>query len=137
LSDQYWEIVRSSREGGKVKQQRPVVCRNPRKARKDAAVRAALVERLKATLARKGEKGLIGNRGLARVLKTVKGSVSPDEAALAADARLDGKFVLTTNADLPPAAVALTGKSLWRAARTFREQKASLHTYEAGRGHTP
>jgi transposase len=55
-----------------------------------------------------------------------KGSVSVDEAAVKRDARLDGKFVLTTNTDLPTDQVALTYKSLWRVERTFREQKSTL-----------
>jgi transposase len=110
----------------RVQERRYVVCRNPKEARKDALAREALVEKLKATLAREGEKGLMANRGFARFLKTAKGSVHLDEAALAADARLDGKFVLTTNTDLPADQVALTYKSLWRVERTFREQKSTL-----------
>jgi transposase len=110
----------------RVQGRRYVVCRNLKEARKDAAARQALVEKLKATLAREGEKGLMGNRGFARFLKTAKGSVSLDEAALAADARLDGKFVLTTNTEMPADQVALTYKSLWRVERTFREQKSTL-----------
>lgn len=110
----------------RVKDRRYVVCRNLKEARKDAAAREALVEKLKSTLAREGEKGLMANRGFARFLKTLKGGVSLDEAALAADARLDGKFALTTNTDLPADQVALTYKSLWRVERTFREQKSTL-----------
>jgi hypothetical protein len=68
----------------------------------------------------------MANRGFARFLKTATGGASLDEAALAADARLDGKFVLTTNTALPADQVALTYKSLWRVERTFREQKATL-----------
>ena len=84
------------------------------------------LERAAFALAREGEKGLMANRGCARFLKTVKGGVSLDEAALAADARLDGKFVLTTNTEMPADQVALTYKSLWRVERTFREQKSTL-----------
>ncbi len=108
----------------RVKNRRYVVCRNPKEAQKDAAARQALVEKLKKTLAREGEKGLMANRGFARFLKT--GSASLDEAALAADARLDGKFVLTTNTEMSTEEVALTYKSLWRVERTFREQKCTL-----------
>lgn len=107
-----------------VKDRRYVVCRNPKEAKKDAVARQALVEKLKSTLAREGEKGLLGNRGFARFLKT--GSATLDEAALIADARLDGKFVLTTNTQMPAEQVALTYKSLWRVERTFREQKSTL-----------
>lgn len=108
----------------RVKDRRYVVCRNLKEAKKDAAARQTLVEKLKQTLAREGPKGLMGNRGFARFLKT--GSASLDEAALAADARLDGKFVLTTNTKMPADQVALTYKSLWRVERTFREQKSTL-----------
>ncbi len=108
----------------RVGERRYVVCRNLKEARKDAAARQALVEKLKSTLAREGQKGLMGNRGFARFLKA--GSARLDEAALKADARLDGKFVLTTNTDLPADQVALTYKSLWRVERTFREQKSTL-----------
>jgi transposase len=108
----------------RVQDRRYVVCRNLKEAKKDAAARQALVEKLKATLAREGPKGLMGNRGFARFLKT--GSATLDEAALAADARLDGKFVLTTNTKMPADQVALTYKSLWRVERTFREQKSTL-----------
>jgi transposase len=55
-----------------------------------------------------------------------RGSVTIDEEAVKRDARLDGKFVLTTNTDLPTAEVAQTYKSLWRVERTFREQNSTL-----------
>lgn len=45
-----------------MKERRYVVCRTPREAGKDAAARVARVEKLQATLAREGEKGLMGNR---------------------------------------------------------------------------
>jgi len=107
-----------------VKERRYVVCRNPQEAKQDALARQALVEKLQRTLARGAAKRLLANRGFARFLK--KGAATLDEAALAADARLDGKFVLTTNTDLPTAQVALTYQSLWRVERTFREQKSTL-----------
>jgi len=107
-----------------VKERRYVVCRNPQEAKQDALARQALVEKLQRTLARGAAKRLLANRGFARFLK--KGAAALDEAALAADARLDGKFVLTTNTDLPTAQVALTYQSLWRVERTFREQKSTL-----------
>ena len=75
---------------------------------------------------KQGAKAVIGNRGYARFLKVAKGCVSVDEAAVKRDARLDGKFVLTTNTDLPTVEVAQTYKSLWRVERTFREQKSTL-----------
>ena len=105
---------------------RYVVCRNPVEAQKDAAAREAILDKLRQTIEKQGAKAVIGNRDYARFLKVAKGSVSVDEAAVKRDARLDGKFVLTTNTDLPTAEVAQTYKSLWRVERTFREQKSTL-----------
>ena len=105
---------------------RYVVCRNPQEAAREAAAREAILEKLRQTVAKQGPKALVGNKGYARFLRVAKGSVSIDEAAVKRDARLDGKFVLTTNTNLPPAEVAQTYKSLWRVERTFREQKSTL-----------
>ena len=69
---------------------------------------------------------MVGNRGYARYLQIAKGSVSLDEAAIAREARLDGKFVLTTSTELPAAEVALAYKSLWRVERAFRTLKSTL-----------
>lgn len=49
-----------------------------------------------------------------------------DPAAVERDARMDGKFVLTTNQKWPAEEVAQTYKSLWRVERTFREAKSGL-----------
>jgi len=42
------------------------------------------------------------------------------------DARLDGKFVLTTNTDLPTGDVARAYKSLWHVESSFREEEQTL-----------
>jgi transposase len=105
---------------------RYVVCRNPQEAARDAAAREAILEKLRQKVAKQGPKAVAGNKGYARFLKVAKGCVSIDEAAAKRDSRLDGKFVLTTNTDLPTAEVAQTYKSLWRVERTFREQKSTL-----------
>jgi transposase len=110
----------------RVDARRYVICRNPPEALKDAATREALLDKLRQTVEKQGPKAVIGNRGYARFLKVAKGSISVDEEAVKRDARLDGKFVLTTNTDLPTAEVAQTYKSLWRVERTFREQKSTL-----------
>jgi hypothetical protein len=122
---------RTIRENLEVKEvrvgdRRYVVCRNPLEAKKDKAVREALLSKLEKIMAEQGPKALIGNRGYARFLKVEKGSVSINREAIDNDARLDGKFVLTTNTDLAADEVALTYKSLWRVERTFREQKSTL-----------
>ena len=104
---------------------RYVVCRNPLEARKDAAAREAVLAKLEKALAH-GPKQVVGNKGFARFLRINKGSMSIDRDAVERDARLDGKFVLTTNTELSAADVAHTYKSLWRVERTFREQKSTL-----------
>jgi hypothetical protein len=109
-----------------VDKRRYVVCRNPIEAKADQAAREALLEKLERTLAEHGPKAVIGNRGYARFLKIAKDAVSINQEAIQRDQRLDGKFVLTTNTDMPATEVALTYKSLWRVERTFREQKSTL-----------
>ena len=93
--------VKEVRVGGR----RYVVCRNPIEAKQDAADREALLAKLRQTLAHDGPKAVVGNRGFARFLKIAKDGVTLDEAAIAREARLDGKFVLTTSTDLPTVAV--------------------------------
>ena len=109
-----------------VGKKRYVVCRNPVEARKDKAAREAVLEKLQRVISEKGPKAVIGNRGYARFVHIAKGSVTINQEAVEADARLDGKFVLTTNTDMPTSDVATTYKSLWRVERTFREQKTTL-----------
>jgi hypothetical protein len=125
-----------------VEGRRYVVCRNPEEAAKDAAARAAVIAKLEKTLAEHGPKSVIGNRGFKRFIQVARGSVTIDRAAIEADARLDGKFVLRTNTDLPTPEVAMTYKGLWRVERTFREQKSTLdirpiyhHRDDASIGH--
>ena len=104
---------------------RYVVCRNPQEAEKDRLAREAILAKFEQALAH-GPKSVIGNRGFARFVKIRRNSVSIDARAVEDDARLDGKFVLTTNTLLPTDQVALAYKSLWRVERTFREEKSTL-----------
>jgi hypothetical protein len=106
--------------------QRYVVCRNPIEARQDAADREALLAKLRHTLEQGGPKAVVGNRGYARYLKIAKDAVALDEAAIAREARLDGKFVLTTTTELSAAETAKAYKSLWRVERAFRSLKSTL-----------
>jgi hypothetical protein len=110
----------------KLGERRYVVCRNPIEAKQDAADREALLTKLRQTLEHDGPKAVVGNRGYARYLKIAKGSVTLNEAAIAREARLDGKFVLTTSTDLSGTEVALAYKSLWRVERAFRTLKSTL-----------
>ena len=105
---------------------RYIVCRNPIEQVKDAAAREAILAKLAATLKQHGPKSVIGNRGFARFVSVARGSVTINQKAVEADARLDGKFVLATNTELPAEEVALAYKSLWRVERAFRETKSTL-----------
>lgn len=109
-----------------VNDRRYIVCLNEAEAEKDAAAREAILERLSILLKDKGTKSLVGNKGFARFLKIQKGSVGIDEEAVKADARFDGKFVLTTDTELSAEEVAKTYKGLWRVERIFREEKSTL-----------
>ena len=106
---------------------RYIVCVNTRQARKDAADRLAIVEALKAQL-KKGPKSLVGNKGYRKYLKLDKDSARIDTKKVEHESRFDGKWVLTTNTNLPPAKVALKYKELWQVERIFRDIKSMLET---------
>lgn len=105
---------------------RYVICHNPLEARKDAAARAAILAKLEATLQTQGPRAVVGNKGFARFMHVSKGAMTLNRAAIEADARYDGKFVLRTNTALPADEVARAYKSLWRVERTFRDTKSTL-----------
>ena len=107
---------------------RYIVCLNEEEARKDARDREAIVASLRDKLTH-GEKSLVGNRGYRRFLKTTGGHrFAIDEAAIEAEARTDGKWVLRTDTDLGAAEVALKYKELWRVEQLFRSIKSILAT---------
>lgn len=107
---------------------RYVVCFNEEQARRDAAVRAAIVDSLAGKLAA-GDKALVGNAGYRRFLATPEhGHFAIDPARVEADARLDGLSVLRTNTALPMLSVALAYRELWRVEQIFRTAKAILDT---------
>jgi hypothetical protein len=105
---------------------RYVICNNPVEARKDAAAREAIIAKLEATLDKQGQRAVVGNKGFARFMNMTKGAMTINRAAIEADARYDGKFVLRTSTELPADEVARAYKSLWRVERTFRETKSTL-----------
>lgn len=85
-----------------------VVCRNPQEATRDAAIRGRLLATLEAAIAGSDNldpavraklacdlRGTPTNRRFLRVTKA--GLLRIDRAAVAADARLDGKFLLRTS----------------------------------------
>jgi transposase len=106
---------------------RYIVCRNTRQARKDAADREAIIASLKEQL-KKGPKSLVGNKGYRKYLKLDKDSARIDMDKVKYESRFDGKWVLTTNTDLPTEKIALKYKELWQVERVFRDVKTMLHT---------
>jgi len=108
-----------------VGERRYIVCKNAEEAVRDAAQREEILAHL-AQKTRREQKALLRNQGVKRFVTIAKGTVRIDPQKVADDARLDGKWVLTTNTDLPADEVALSYKSLWRVERTFRESKSTL-----------
>lgn len=106
---------------------RYIVCINTRQARKDAADREAIIASLKEQL-KKGPKSLVGNKGYRKYLKLDKDSARIDMDKVKNESRFDGKWVLTTNTDLPTEKIALKYKELWQVERVFRDVKTMLHT---------
>jgi len=108
-------------------EKRYIVCMNIRQARKDAADRQAIIASLKEQL-KKGPKSLVGNKGYRKYLKLDKDSAHIDMDKVKYESRFDGKWVLTTNTDLPTEKIALKYKELWQVERVFRDVKTMLHT---------
>lgn len=106
---------------------RYIVCINPRQARKDAKDREAIIASLKEQI-KKGPKSLVGNKGYRKYINVERESVTIDEEKVKSEASFDGKWVLTTNTDLPAERVALKYKELWQVERVFRDIKTLLET---------
>ncbi len=106
---------------------RYIICKNERQARKDEATRNAILESLEEKL-HSGAKSLIGNKGFKKYLAVKKNSVTIDKKKIEEEKRFDGKWVLTTNTDLPSSEVALQYKELWMVEYVFRDMKSILET---------
>lgn len=122
-------------------ERRYVVCLNEDQATKDRHDRAAVVASLRDALGQ-GDKSLVGNKGYRKYLRAGGKQFAVDEAKINEEARYDGKWVLTTNTDLPAQEVALKYKQLWMVEDVFRSMKSLLDTRpifhkrdEAIRGH--
>ncbi len=120
---------------------RYVVCVNQDQATKDRFDREAVVASLRDALGH-GDKSLVGNKGYRKFLRAGGKQFSVDEDKIQQEARYDGKWVLTTNTDLPASEVALKYKQLWMVEDVFRSMKSLLDTRpifhrcdEAIRGH--
>ncbi len=125
---------------------RYVVCHNPAEAERDHARRQQRLERIEAELARlteqrqrakttaereahlRGECALRDHPTLSRYLRqTPSGRLALDRAKIAAEERLDGKYLLTTSdPSLSAEDVALGYKQLQEAERSFRDLKGTL-----------
>jgi hypothetical protein len=118
--------------------ERFVVCHNPDAADRDATVRANLVDRLEAMIAssdrlsptnRAELRGVISTKpGLNRFLRTTPaGLLRVDAAKVAADAKLDGKYLLrTSDPELSTEDIALGYKQLLEVERGWRDMKQVL-----------
>jgi hypothetical protein len=115
-----------------------VVCRNPAEATRDAAIRERLVGQLEEALAGSDDLAPAAREKLACDLRasptnrrflrtTAAGLLRIDRAAVAADAHLDGKFLLRTSDPTLSAADVATGyKQLLEVERGWRDMKTTL-----------
>jgi len=110
---------------------RHVICRNSEQAAKDKHDREAIITALEQAL-KKGDKSLIGNNGFRRfVAKAGEQSFTIDYAKAKDEERLDGKWLLVTNADqgtMSTVDIALRYKQLWMVEDIFRSMKSLLET---------
>jgi transposase len=106
---------------------RYVVCVNEDQATKDHHDREAVVASLRDALGH-GDKSLVGNKGYRKYLRAGGKQFAVDEDKIKEEARYDGKWVLTTNTDLPAREVALKYKQLWMVEDVFRSMKSLLDT---------
>jgi len=118
-----------------------VLCLNEDEATKDRHDREAIVAALRDAL-HQGDTALVGNKGYRRYLKSTGHRFDVDEAKVLADARFDGKWVLTTNTGLDAPTSALAYKQRWTVENIFRSMKSVLETRpvyhtcdETNRGH--
>jgi len=118
--------------------ERFLVCHNPEAAERDAQVRGHLLAQLEAMIKdsdrlapmkRAELKGVISTKpGLARFLRTTAGGLLRiDAEAVAADEKLDGKYLLrTSDPSLSPEDIALGYKQLAEVERGWRDLKHVL-----------
>ena len=106
---------------------RYILCLNPRQARKDKADRDMIVESLRDRI-KSGVKTMIGNKGYRKYLQVTKGAIKIDDSKVIEEERYDGKWVLTTNLDMPADKIALKYKELWMVEHIFRDVKSILET---------
>jgi len=115
-----------------------IICRNPEEADRDATIRTQIVERLEQAIAGSDDLPERKRAELAGALKTrpaynrflrvtKSGLLRIDRAAITADAKLDGKFLLrTSDPTLSAEDVALGYKQLLQVERGWRDLKLYL-----------
>jgi hypothetical protein len=130
--------VKEVRVGEGAREQRFVVCHNPEGAERDQQVRANLVSYLQTQIEGSDEWTKSKRDELAGRLRTTPalwrlvrrlsdGRFRIDKAAIANEAKLDGKWLLRTSDDsLTPADLALAYKQLLEVERGWRDLKGSL-----------
>ena len=130
--------VKEVRVGEGAREQRFVVCHNPEAATRDQQVRANLVAYLQTQIEGSDEWTKSKRDELAGRLRTTPalwrlvrrlsdGRFRVDQAAIAAEAKLDGKWLLRTSDDsLTPTDLALAYKQLLEVERGWRDMKGSL-----------
>src|SRR5690606_30312978 len=90
-----------------VGEHRYVVCHNPVEAEHDRQTREAVVARLRDQVVGQSPKKAIPHRGYRRYLDIAGASVALNEAAIEAEARYDGKYVLRTSTNWTTEQIAL------------------------------
>ena len=130
--------VKEVRVGEGAREQRFVVCHNPEGAERNQQVRANLVAYLETQIAGSDEWTKSKRDELAGRLRTTPalwrlvrrlgdGRFRIDKAAIAAEAKLDGKWLMRTSDDsLTPTDLALAYKQLLEVERGWRDLKGSL-----------
>jgi hypothetical protein len=115
-----------------------IICYNPEAAERDQQIRARLVTQLgkavdgsdKLSAAKRAElRGVISTKpGLNRYLRVTGGGLLRlDQAAIKAEARLDGKYLLrSSDPELSPEDIALGYKQLLEVERGWRDMKTTL-----------
>jgi transposase len=134
-----WEEIYGSRQSQKdpsplqiketvVNGRRYIVCENAEEKRADTDIRAKILTSLTEKL-KQGDNALVGNKGYRRYLSVEgKSHFVIDEKKILKDACFDGKWVLTTDMDLPMTEVAFKYKQLLQVEMIFRDMKSVLDT---------
>lgn len=107
---------------------RYIICINHEEVLADKQTRQLILSSLRESI-KHGSNAFIGNKGYRRYLRIEGGAhFVIDEKKVLDDARYDGKWVLTTDTDLPAKDVALKYKQLLMVERIFRDMKSVLET---------